>query len=90
MNQNKEISWQESLYKKTFDEEFLGLERRLKTDSACNVEDMESTLKHFYDMEGADWLGRGEVQSITLSATIAAYESFLENLKKGETGERKA
>jgi hypothetical protein len=39
-------------------------------------------LEHLYKMEGADWLGRGEVQNITLSATIAAYESFIHKLKK--------
>jgi hypothetical protein len=38
-------------------------------------------LRHFYTMEGADWLGRGEVQNITLSATISAYECFIHKLK---------
>jgi hypothetical protein len=32
-------------------------------------------------MDGADWLGRGQVQDITLSATIAAYELFISEWK---------
>jgi hypothetical protein len=32
-------------------------------------------------MEGADWLGRGEVQNITLAAAIAAHETVLEELR---------
>jgi hypothetical protein len=32
-------------------------------------------------MDGADWLGRGQVQDITLAATIAAYELFISEWK---------
>jgi hypothetical protein len=76
-------SWQDNLYQKTFDEEFIGLERRCASDLNSNLETLELMLNDFYRMEGADWLGRGEVQSIILSATIAAHESFIENLKAG-------
>ncbi|GMO31256.1 MAG: hypothetical protein Ta2B_12320 [Termitinemataceae bacterium] len=48
------------------------------TDFIANI---EALLKTLYDMDGSDWLGRGEVQSINLSATIAAYESFISDLK---------
>jgi hypothetical protein len=67
-------NWQEALYAKTFDEETLGLERRRAADPGCGAADIEGILRSLYDMDGADWLGRGEVQDITLSATIAAYE----------------
>jgi hypothetical protein len=32
-------------------------------------------------MDGADWLGRGEVQDITMAATIAAYEQVIAQWK---------
>jgi hypothetical protein len=32
-------------------------------------------------MDGADWGGRGEVQDITLAATIAAYEQTIAQWK---------
>jgi hypothetical protein len=77
--------WRDSLYQKTFDDEIRGLERRRESDKNCGVDDLEAMLRNLYEMEGSDWLGRGEVQSVTLSATIAAYEFFVKKLKK-ETG----
>jgi hypothetical protein len=70
----KDNDWQERLYAKTFDMETLGLERRRSADPACAAADIEGILRSLYIMDGTDWLGRGEVQDITLSATIAAYE----------------
>ena len=42
---------------------------------------MEGVLQHLYHMDGADWVGRGEVQDITMAATIAAYEHFIAEWK---------
>jgi hypothetical protein len=66
--------WREELYATTFDQETRGLERRRATDPACTAEDIKGTLRSLYVMDGADWLGRGEVQDIAMAATIAAYE----------------
>jgi hypothetical protein len=66
--------WRESLYAKTFDQEALGLERRRSADPSCAAADIEGILRSLYVMDGTDWLGRGEVQDISLAATIAAYE----------------
>jgi hypothetical protein len=66
--------WRERLYAKTFDQETLGLERRRAADPACAPADIEGVLRSLYLMDGTDWLGRGEVQDISLAATIAAYE----------------
>jgi hypothetical protein len=71
------LNWQDELYTKTLNDELVGLERRCRTDLNCTIEDIEGTLKQLYFMQGADWLGRGEVQDITLSATIAAHEEFI-------------
>jgi hypothetical protein len=75
--------WRDALYQKTFDDEYRGLERRRASDKNCGAEDLDAMLRQFYEMEGADWLGRGEVQSLTLAATIAAYESFIKKLRDG-------
>jgi hypothetical protein len=74
-------NWREASYGESYEKELLGLQRRLASDPSCTVEDLEGTLKSLYIMDGADWLGRGEVQSISLSAAIAAYETFIEELK---------
>ncbi|MDR0685358.1 MAG: hypothetical protein LBF83_09565 [Spirochaetaceae bacterium] len=70
-------SWRGALYQKTFDDEYRGLRRRCASGKSCDTDDLRGMLKYLYEMEGSDWLGRGEVQNITLAATIAAYESFI-------------
>jgi hypothetical protein len=74
--------WRETSYAENYERELAGLKRRLEADPSCTVKDLEGTLKHLYIMEGADWLGRGEVQSITLSASIAAHEAIIDELEK--------
>lgn len=73
--------WRDIKYTETFEEELRGLERRRQSDPACNVADLEGTLKHLYIMDGADWGGRGDVQDTVMSATIAAYEHFIAQWK---------
>jgi hypothetical protein len=75
--------WREELYAKTFDQETLGLERRRAADPACTAADIEGTLQSLYVMDGADWLGRGEVQDIAMAATIAAYEYAIARWRGG-------
>ncbi|MDR2313956.1 MAG: hypothetical protein LBE02_05420 [Spirochaetaceae bacterium] len=74
------LDWQEITYREAYEREIRGLRRRLEADPACSGEDLAGTLKHLYIMEGADWLGRGEVQNITLAAAIAAHEAVIEEL----------
>jgi hypothetical protein len=75
--------WRDIKYAETLEEELRGLRRRRESDPACTVADLEGTLAHLYIMEGADWGGRGEVQGITLGATIAAYERAIAEWKAG-------
>jgi hypothetical protein len=74
--------WQEVAYKDAFDREIWGLRRRLESDPLCTAGDLEGTLHSLYIMDGADWLGRGEVQGTVMAATIAAHETIIEELKK--------
>lgn len=75
------VEWRDIKYGEIFEQELRGLERRRESDPLCTVEDIGGVLEHLYIMDGADWYGRGEVQDITLAATIAAYEHFITQWK---------
>ena len=81
----KDGDWREALYTKTFDQEIRGLERRREADPHCTAADLWGILQGLYVMDGADWLGRGEVQDITMAATMAAYERFLAQWQATDT-----
>ncbi|GHT76533.1 hypothetical protein FACS1894124_8490 [Spirochaetia bacterium] len=73
--------WRDIKYQEILDQELRGIKRRREADPACTGEALEGTLTHLYIMDGADWGGRGEVQDITMAATIAAYEQVIAELK---------
>jgi hypothetical protein len=73
--------WRDIKYKEVFEQEIRGLERRKASDINCTAADLEGVLQHLYYMDGADWVGRGEVQDIIMAATIAAYEQFIAEWK---------
>ena len=75
------VEWKDNKYGEVFEEELRGLQRRRTSDPLCTVEDIEGVLQHLYIMDGADWYGRGDVQDITMAATIAAYEHFIAEWK---------
>ena len=76
------VEWRDVKYTEVFEQELRGLERRRQSDSSCTVEDIERVLQSLYIMDGADWYGRGDVQDITMAATIAAYEHFIAQWKQ--------
>ena len=78
---NASCDWKAVKYQEVFEQECIGLQRRLKADPLCSPRDIEGVLANLYIMDGADWYGRGEVQDITLAATIAAYEHFIAQWK---------
>jgi hypothetical protein len=82
----QDADWRDTLYRRVFEEELRGLEKRRASDAGCSADDARAMLRRFYEMEGADWLGRGEVQNITLQATIAAYETFTASASDGSAG----
>jgi hypothetical protein len=71
----------DDVYERIYKEETLGLQRRLQSEPNLSPEDIEGMLKTFYEFDGQDLLGRGEIQSVNIAATIAAYEDFLQLLK---------
>jgi hypothetical protein len=77
------VEWRDIKYQEIFDQEIRGLRRRRESDSGCTITDLEGVLQHLYIMDGADWYGRGDVQDITMAATIAAYEYFIAQWKAG-------
>lgn len=74
--------WMDAAYDQAYQDELNGLARRKELDSSCTVRDLEGILQNLYILQGNDQCGRGPVQDIALSATIAAYEHFIEELKK--------
>ena len=79
MNNNEE--WLDEKYKEILELETNGLIRRSQLDPAFNIEEIKGILKNLYIKEGADWEGRGSLQDVILSATIAAYEDFIAKFK---------
>ena len=69
--------WKDVKYDEVYEQEVRGLTRRREADPNCTVEDIEGVLEHLYIVDGADWYGRGDVQDITMAATIAAHEYFI-------------
>jgi hypothetical protein len=79
---NPSVDWKENKYTEIFEQELRGLERRRASDTLFTVRDIEGVLRHLYITDGADWYGRGDVQDITIAATIAAYEHFIAQWKQ--------
>jgi hypothetical protein len=77
--------WRDIAYAETFEREIRGLRRRRESDPACTAADLEGTLRHLYNMDGADWGGRGGLQDAVMAATIAAYEHVIAQWR-AETG----
>lgn len=75
------VSWKKIKYDDVFEQEFRGLQRRREADPGCTVQDIERVLQNLYIMEGADSYGRGGVQDISITATIAAFECFIAKWK---------
>jgi hypothetical protein len=75
------MEWRDQTYHDFFESVLRGLERRKKLDESFRLADAEGMLAHLYIQDGNDWIGRGEVQDITLGATIAAYEHLIAEWK---------
>jgi hypothetical protein len=81
-------AWRAEKYDEVFAATTTSLERRRRIDARFTVADAEGQLKHLYIQEGNDQLGRGDLQDIILSATIAAFEGFVAEWKAASPQER--
>jgi hypothetical protein len=78
------VDWRDVKYQETFEQEVRGLQRRGAAEPGCTAEALEGILLHLYTRDGAVWGGRGEVQDISMAATIAAYEYVIAEWKAGK------
>lgn len=69
-------------YCQVYEEELVGLSRRRAHDPDCTIGDLEGTLHNLYIVDGNNWEGRSEMVQASISATIAAHESFISEWKK--------
>lgn len=74
--------WMDAAFNEAFETEIRGLERRWAHEQACSIEQLKGTLKNLYIFQGNNWDGRGNVYELGLSATIAAYEYFIDEKEK--------
>jgi hypothetical protein len=70
-------NWRQRKYDEVFEQTCAQVELRRRHDPSFSLEQLEGILRTAYVDEGNDWVGRGAVQDIVLSATIAAYEHVL-------------
>ncbi len=75
-------SWEQDKFDEVFEDEFRLLNRRFESEVSCSIEELEGILQSLYIMEGQNL--EGKVHEISLAATIAAYEAFIHEKKKGE------
>ena len=82
-------SWEDAKFNEVFEDEMRLLNRRFLHDVRASsiekesfVKEIEGILQSLYLM--ADFNCEGKVQEITLRATIAAYEAFIYEKKKGK------
>lgn len=74
------------IHEDKYNERFHLIYGALKEQENVDHEQEKKRIKKFlidlYAFEGSDWTGRGESKDITVLATIAAYESYLIELKE--------
>lgn len=80
-NVSETTDWEIKKFNELFDDEIRVLTRRRKNSKDCSIEDLQGTLDALYILEGNNIGGRSKVHEIALSASIAAYEKFIEDWK---------
>ena len=75
------VDWEEQKYQMVFEDELRLLQRRRSFDKNCSLDDIQGMLDALYILDGNNAEGRSNVQQIALSATIAAYELFIDTWK---------
>ncbi len=83
------MDWEAEKFKEIFEDELRVLNRRVEHDKNCSLEDLQGTLNSLYILEGNNISGRGKANEISLSASIAAYEQFIDDWKNKQNDKSK-
>lgn len=67
-------SWDEETYERVFDDICDYVEKRKQDDSSFTIHELKKMIDEAYIRRGMDWIGKGHLQFIIESATIAALE----------------
>ena len=78
--------WRDRVYQEAFEAVCADLQRRRATDEAFTIERVQGLLDSLYVSQGNDWTGKGLVQYLRLSATVAAHEHVLAEWRKARQG----
>jgi hypothetical protein len=68
-------------YDEVFDSVYAFLKLKMHDDLEDQIKELEGFLEDQYILEGQDWLGRSEGKEIAISATIAACEVLIDELR---------
>lgn len=71
----------EKKYKEVFNSVYSFLKMKEEPSIEANIKYLEKYLDDMYSLEGQDLLGRSEGQAISISASIAACQVVLDELK---------
>lgn len=86
--ENMEINdFKNQRFNHTFEQVQAKIIWRQQTDPNFTIEVLEGLLEGLYIYEGNDWVGRGELGSIDLNATIAAHEHVLAEWRNKGNGD---
>lgn len=73
--------YNEKKYKEVFNSVYTFLKMKQESSIEANIKYLENYLEDMYTLEGQDWLGRSEGQAINISASIAACQVVLDELR---------
>jgi len=79
-----EEKWDEEIYEDVFEDICSYIDKRKQNDDSFSIDELKKMLDEAYKKRGMDWIGKGHVQFIIESATIAAMEQKFVEWKKQE------
>lgn len=67
-------TWDEETYDRVFDDICAYVEKRKQEDTTFTLNELKQMVDEAYKRRGMDWIGKGHLQFVIESATIAALE----------------
>lgn len=67
-------NWEEETYNRVFDDICDYVAKRRRNDKSFTIHELKQMIDEAYVRRGMDWIGKGNLQFIIESATIAALE----------------